>query len=298
MNLSSKSTAAHTRIVFMGTTDFAVTALQALIEAHYQIAAVYTQADKPVGRDQSLQATPMARYIRTQQDIPLEQPVRWDQTALDQLKHYQPDLIVVAAYGKILPAAVLDIPRFHCLNIHASLLPRFRGSSPIQHTLLAGDTETGITIMLMDAGMDTGPILTQRSLTVGATDTFLTLSNRLATLGSELLLETLPQWLDNKLTPIPQDESQALLCQMIEREDGHIFWNETAETLSRRYRAFTPWPGLFTFWQKNPTTRLRLKILQASFITVSPSIHHPLGTVFEIGTEIVSNSSSSKGKIP
>lgn len=268
----------------MGTPHFAETMLRSLVEAKYDVVATYTQPDRPSGRDQEVIKSPVKIFAEIQ-NIPVEQPSRLDEAALETLRSLKPDIVVVAAYGKILPEKMLDIPPFGCINVHASLLPRWRGASPVQNALLSGDTETGVTIMRMDAGMDTGPILGQKAIPIAPDDTTKTLLPKLAGAGSTLLLSILEQWLDKKIEPVPQDESRAMLCQLIEREDGKIFWNHTAETIYNRYRALTPWPGIFSFWKKSGSL-LRIKFHRISLQKQSPEIHHELGQVFEIGDRI------------
>lgn len=268
----------------MGTPAFAETILRSLIEANCSVIAIYTQPDKPSGRDQKMEKSPV-KILAEAKGIPIEQPSRLDDEAIGTFEKYRPDIAVVAAYGKILPKKILDVPEFGCINVHASLLPRWRGASPVQNAILAGDRETGITIMLMDQGMDTGPILAQTSLPIAPDDTMETLLPKLANTGSELLLSTLPEWLEKKREPVPQDEAKTTLCQLIEREDGKIFWNDEAEAIYNRYRALTPWPGVFCFWKRNASL-LRIKFHRISLQKQSPETRHELGQVFEIGDRI------------
>ncbi len=284
MNPSSETDIPRVRVVFMGTPELAAHILGDLLSSRYDIVAVYTQADKPVGRDRVLTPSPVKNLVTAAAQIPLEQPIRFDDEAFGRLRQHAPDLIIVAAYGKILPKRVLDLPDFGCVNVHASLLPRWRGASPIQNALLAGDTKTGITLMLMDEHMDTGPVIAREELPIEETDTTPTLLAKLAPLGAALLLRTLPTWIKRENTPVPQENTHVTMCQLIDREDGHIFWNETAQDLGRRYRALTPWPGLFTFWQRSPGTLLRIKIIEAEFLSEDPSTTtgaYPLGMVYE-----------------
>lgn len=284
---SPRVTVPQIRTIFMGTSPFAASILAGLADHRYNIVAVYTQPDKPIGRKQ--ETKPSAVKVLAQEKLsqtPIEQPARWDAETVQHFKEYQPDLVVVAAYGKILPATVLDIPGFNCINVHASLLPRWRGASPIQNALLAGDTETGITLIRMEASVDTGPIIAVRTLPIEKNETTGTLSVKLAELGTGLLLETIPRWVENGIEAIPQDEKHITLCQLIEREDGRIFWNEDAETLERKMRALSPWPGLFTFWKQPDGTVLRIKFLDIAIKRTSPEIPHKLGEVFEIGETI------------
>lgn len=239
------------RIVFMGSPDFAVPTLQALAAA-YPVVGVVTQPDKPAGRGRKPTPPPVKR-IAEGLGIPVMQPRRLrTPEAYTQLQAWQPDLIVVAAYGQILRPNVLALPRYGCINVHASLLPRWRGASPIQHAILHGDAETGITIMLMDEGMDTGPILTQEAVAIAADETAGTLSVKLAALGARLLLETLPGYLEGRIRPKPQPEEGVTYAPLLKKADGELDFSQPAEALARRVRAFNPWPGAFTFWKGQP----------------------------------------------
>lgn len=273
------------RVVFMGTPDFAAAALGKLVDGTYHVVAVYTQPDKPVGRKQEVSVSPVKK-LAVSNSIPVEQPDRFDAGAIETLKGYKPDVIVVAAYGKILPKEVLSIPGFGCLNIHGSILPRWRGASPVQNALLSGDRETGITIMLMDEGVDTGPILAQRTVPIDADDTSRTLLDRLAAVGADLLVETLPLFIRRKIDPRPQPGEGATLCQLIERDDGRILWNETAEAIWNRFRGLSPWPGIFTFWKVADGEFIRLKLTRVSLQKTDPAVRKRLGEVFESGEKI------------
>lgn len=275
------------RIVFMGTSGFAATLLEGLVQNQANIVAVYTQTDKPAGRKQEAQASAVKLFAQQHLSVvPIEQPLRFNDETIAQLKQYQPDLIVVAAYGRILPQAVLDMPGFGCVNVHASLLPRWRGASPIQNALLAGDEETGVTLIQMEATVDTGPVIAQEKLPITPLDTTTTLSEKLAMLGSQLLIQTLPRWIERTIDPVPQSPISVTLCQLIEREDGHVFWNEDAEVLERKCRALTPWPGLFTFWRRAEHYNLRIKILATGLQKTDPETKRRVGEVFEIGEHI------------
>jgi methionyl-tRNA formyltransferase len=246
------------RIVFMGSPDFAVPALQALAglggsqTRPYNIVGVVTQPDRPSGRGMTLTPPPV-KVAALELGIPVIQPEKLKQPeALQQLQAWKPDLIVVAAFGQILRANVLDLPKYGCLNIHASLLPRHRGAAPIQAAILAGDAETGITIMKMDAGLDTGPMLRQRAIPIEAEDTGGSLFEKLSKLGGELLLETIPAYISGKLTPQPQPEAGATYFGMIKKEDGLLDFTRPAVELEHRIRAFHPWPGTFMLWNNAP----------------------------------------------
>ncbi len=246
------------RIVFMGTPEFGVPALEQLTKGEHQVVAVYTQPDRPVGRGRI--STPSAvKRAALAHGLPVFQPPSLKATAeVERLAELKPDVIVVAAFGQLLSQQVLDIPPFGCLNVHPSLLPRHRGASPIPAAILGGDEETGVTIMLMDVGLDTGPILAQKAIPIEPEDTAESLSAKLAQLGAELLGQTLPRWLDNRLTSKPQDEENATYSGSIAKGEGEIDWHLSAIELWRRVRAFYPWPGCYTRWRGK-----QLKLLQA-----------------------------------
>ena len=247
------------RLVFMGSSAFAVPALEALAREH-DVLAVFTQPDRPAGRGRKLARVPAATWA-AEHGVPVHQPrsLRKDAAALAALGALRPDAIVVAAYGLILPPAVLDSAPGGCLNIHASLLPKHRGAAPIPAAILAGDAETGVTIMRMDAGVDTGPILAQARERIASGDTTQTLGARLAELGARLIVETLPRILRGEITPIAQDEAQASLSPRIAKDDGRIDWSMPALHIDRLISAYTPWPGAFTHWNASP-----LKIARAA----------------------------------
>lgn len=272
------------RTVFMGTPELSATLLQALIEKGYNIVGVVTKPDKPVGRKKELSESPV-KELALKYRIPVIQPEKFDALALQELRDLKPDLIVVAAYGKILPEEVLTLPGFGCVNFHTSLLPKWRGASPIQNTLLAGETETGVTIMLMDKGMDTGDIISQRTVPIDPNDTSIILTEKLLVAGKALLLETLPRFIERTITPTKQDDTKATLCQLIEREDGHIFWTDDAESIYNRFRALTPWPGVFCYWKRGDEL-LRLKLISLSCQKQNTEAMQPLGKVFEIGEKV------------
>ena len=268
------------RIVFMGTPEFAVPSLQALV-ATGQVVGVVTQPDKPAGRGQQLTPPPVKRAAEAA-GLPVYQPPSLrKEAAAELLRQWQPDLIVVAAFGQILRQNVLELPRLGCVNVHASLLPRWRGASPIQHALLAGDEVTGITLMQMEAGLDTGPMLAVAETRIEPTDTAASLHDKLAALGGQLVTAQLDKLLAGALVPIPQEEALATYAPLIGKEDGLLDWNQTAAQLGRRVRAMTPWPGAFTYWQGQP-----LKILAAHPV---PEVSLPAGQVgvLEDGTAVV-----------
>ncbi|MEM6282093.1 MAG: methionyl-tRNA formyltransferase [Chloroflexota bacterium] len=243
-------------VIFMGTPDFAVPTLQRLIDEH-DVMGVVTQPDRPAGRKNKLRQPPV-KELALKHNIPVFQPEKLrKKDNIQQLKNMGiPDVYIVAAYGQILPQSVLDIPAHGSINVHASLLPRWRGAAPIHAAIREGDAETGVTIMLMDAGLDTGPMLSKRAMLIEPDDTGQSLHDKLAALGADLLSETLPQYLNGDITPEPQDDNLSTLSPQIQKEEGAINWENSAESIERMVRAFTPWPGTYTTWDGK-----RLKIL-------------------------------------
>jgi methionyl-tRNA formyltransferase len=233
-----------TTVVFIGSPDFALPTLRALVD-RYDVVGVVTQPDRASGRGQELKAPPV-KTLALELGIPVMQPEKLRQPdAIEGLRAWNPDLIVVAAFGQILRKDVLELPPYGCLNVHASLLPRWRGAAPINAAILHGDEETGVTIMQMDAGLDTGPMLSQRSIRLTREDTAGSIFEKLSTLGADLLLETLPDYLSGKLTPIPQPEEGVTYAPMLKKEEGKLDFNHDVHELERRVRAFNPWPGAF-----------------------------------------------------
>lgn len=237
------------RIIFMGTPEFAVPALQALLDNDYPILGIYTQPPRPAGRGYHVQKSPI-HLLSDRYNIPVFTP--------QTLKNYEEqahfsalkaDIAIVAAYGLILPQAILDAPRLGCLNIHASLLPRWRGAAPIQRAILAGDLETGITIMQMDAGLDTGAMLLKESIAITSQTTASSLHDQLAHLGAPLLLKTLEALQHNKITSYPQPTTGITYAHKITKQEGQLDWRQEAPLLERQVRAFTPWPGAWFTWQ-------------------------------------------------
>ena len=232
------------RIVFMGSPDFSLPTLRALADA-YEVVGVVTQPDRASGRGRELKAPPV-KALATELNIPVMQPEKLRlPEAMEQLHAWKPDLIVVAAFGQILKKDVLDLPRYGCINVHASLLPRWRGAAPINAAILHGDQETGVTIMQMDVGLDTGPMLSQRSIPITRDDTAGSVFEKLSTLGAELLIETLPNYLSRRLKPTPQPEEGMTYAPMIKKEEGQLDFTHDVNELERRVRAFNPWPGAF-----------------------------------------------------
>jgi methionyl-tRNA formyltransferase len=273
------------RILFAGTPDFAVPSLAALIEAqvsrtalpHLTITAVYTQPDRPAGRGRQLQASPV-KALALRHGLPVVQPesLKRDPDAVSQLRDFEADLMVVVAYGLLLPISVLEAPRLGCVNVHASLLPRWRGAAPIQRALLAGDAETGVCIMGMEAGLDTGPVYHRLHTPIGPRDTSATLHDRLAGLGARALLEALPGIADGSLIPVPQSDALATYAHKLTKDEAIIDWRQPAETIERMIRAFDPWPVA--------QTRLAAETLRIWGAEAEPErrVEDPPGTV--IGT--------------
>ena len=233
-----------TSVVFMGSPDFSLPTLRALANT-YDVVGVVTQPDRSSGRGRELKAPPV-KTLALELGIPVMQPEKLRQPeAMEKLRIWNPDLIVVAAVGQILRKDVLDLPRFGCINVHASLLPRWRGAAPINAAILHGDEETGVTIMVMDVGLDTGPMLSRRSIRLTPDDTAGSVFEKISHLGADLLIETLPDYLSGKLTPTPQPEEGVTYAPMIKKEEGRLDFTHDADELERRVRAFNPWPGAF-----------------------------------------------------
>ena len=237
------------RLVFMGTPDFAVPVLDALCSNGHDVVAVYTRPDRPAGRGRQLSHPPVKVYAE-QHGIPVLQPVSLRQErTIETLTSLEPRAMVVAAYGRILPPEMLRVPPFGVLNVHPSLLPRYRGPSPVTEAILDGESKVGVTVMFLDEGMDTGPILAQRETDVFPEETADQLTRRLFALGSELLAEVLPAWEAGEIKPVPQNEDEASVTRLYSRKDGELDWSKPAEYLARRLRALHPWPGCFTHWE-------------------------------------------------
>ncbi len=244
-------------VVFMGSPEFALPSLRGLA-AYFAVVGVVTQPDRPAGRGRELTPPPV-KVLALELGIPFIQPARLrDENTTAQLKDWAPDVIVVAAYGQILRPAVLDLPQFGCINVHASLLPRWRGAAPVQAAILHGDRDSGATIMRMDAGVDTGPILSQVKTLIGGDESAGALGGRLADLGAQLLLDTLPGYLEGRINPVPQEDELATYAPLLKKANGELDFSQPAEDLARRVRAFNPWPGAYMIWKGQP-----LKVHQA-----------------------------------
>ncbi len=282
----------------MGTPEIAIPALRALVAMpDIAVVAVVTRRDQRVGRGQTLTPPPVKRAAQ-ELGLPVLQPGSLKRTeAQTLLASYAPDVIVVFAFGQILPAAVLALPPHGCLNIHTSLLPRYRGAAPITAALLAGDRVTGTTIMLMAEGLDTGPILAQAELTINPAETTATLTDRLAEQGARLLTATLPRWLAGEITPQPQDDSAATMTRLIRKEDGIIDWTQSATEIDRQVRAYTPWPGASTLWRGQPLKILAAHVAEdhatavpstpGTVVTTGPGKTAQLGVVCGAGTVLI-----------
>jgi methionyl-tRNA formyltransferase len=262
------------RIIFAGTPEFAAVALSALIKSEHEVVAVYTQPDRPAGRGRKLHASPV-KAVALSHAIPVMQPENLKSTETqDSLREFNADVMIVAAYGLILPQAVLDIPRFGCLNIHASLLPRWRGAAPIQRAIAAGDTASGITIMQMNAGLDTGDILLSVPTPIADNETGGSLHDRLAQIGASAILETLDRLENHQLEPLKQDDALATYAHKLDKAEAEINWQDSATNIERLVRAFNPWPVAFTTLE-NKTLRIWL----AQSITAKPAANVKAGEV-------------------
>jgi len=256
----------------MGSPDFALHTLRAL-HNNYPIAGIVTQPDRAAGRGRELKPPPV-KALALELDIPVIQPEKLrEPEAMQQLHDWSPNVIVVAAFGQILKKAVLDLPKFGCINVHASLLPRWRGAAPINAAILHGDGETGVTIMKMDAGLDTGPILSQRSVRIKPDETAGSLFETLSQLGADLLLETLPGYFAGEIVPRPQPEEGATYAGMMKKQEGELDFSQPAVELERKVRAFNPWPGAYFDWAGG-----RLKVHKAHTAFVFTYMFQPPGT--------------------
>ncbi|AGC42766.1 methionyl-tRNA formyltransferase [Myxococcus stipitatus DSM 14675] len=263
------------RIVFMGTPDFAVASLEACFDLG-DVVAVVTQPDKPKGRGNTVTAPPV-KELALSRGVPVFQPAKLRTPPfVEELRHFQPDVCVVTAYGRILPKDILALPPKGCVNVHGSLLPRFRGAAPIQWSIAHGDSETGVSLMVMDEGLDTGPVLAMKRMPIGPEDTSATMYPKLAALGGEVLREFLPAYLSGALKPVPQPSEGMVLAPIIEKDEGKLDFTRSAVALERRLRAFTPWPGAFT--------TLGGKLMKVHRVRVAEGRGAP-GSVLSAGTE-------------
>ncbi|MDO8826763.1 methionyl-tRNA formyltransferase [Methylophaga sp.] len=264
------------RIIFAGTPDFAATTLAALLTTDHEICAVYSQPDRPAGRGRKLTASPV-KQLALQHQIPVEQPLNFKaETDRATLASYQADLMIVVAYGLLLPQSVLDTPRLGCINVHASLLPRWRGAAPIQRAILAGDVKTGVCIMQMDAGLDTGPVLQRAEIPIEASDTGEQLHDKLATLGADTLLKTLENFEHLQALASPQNDAESCYAAKLHKAEANIDWSQPAEQIDRQIRAFNSWPVAQTPWQDK-----MLRIWNAAVIA-PPHQNAAPGTIIQV----------------
>ena len=267
------------KLVFLGTPEFGAIILEGLIKNGLKPFVVVTETDKPTGRNKVL-APPPVKITARKYGIEVIQPEKLDSSFGSQILRYEPDLFVVAAYGKILPKSILDIPKKGCLNVHPSLLPKYRGPSPVQTAILNGDTETGTSIMLMDNQVDHGPILIQKSVPIQKEEKNLELQEKLAKIGAELLVETIPKWMQSQISIQQQDHEKATYTQMIKKEDGRIDWKKPADTIFRQICAFYPWPSSFTMFSGKILKIFRAKVIMQQTNTME------IGTVFLINNQV------------
>jgi len=268
------------RIVFFGTPSFAIPTLEGLLKGPHKVVGVVTQPDREKGRGRKVVISPVKELALQHGLNPLQPEQAKEEGFQKALKGLQPDLIVVVAYGQILPKPVLKMPKYGAVNVHASLLPRYRGAAPIAWAILKGEKVTGVTTMVMDAGMDTGDILFQAEVPINEEDTCQTLHDRLASLGAGLLIETLEKMKEGNIRPIPQDHSKATFAPPLKKEDGYIDWKKEAGEIDRQVRAFDPWPGAFTKWND----RL-LRIYKGGIRERAPT--GKAGTVVWVGSDFI-----------
>lgn len=264
------------KIIFIGTPEFGAIILEKLIKSKYQPVLVVTGQDKPVGRKQIL-TPPPTKILAQKYKIPVLQPTKIENLKLE-IENLKPDLGIVAAYGQIIPKDILDLPKYGFINVHPSLLPKYRGPSPIQAAILNGDKKTGVTIMLMDKKIDHGPIINQRALLIEEKETAETLHNRLADFGANLLIETIQKWVKEMIKAKTQDHEKATFTKILTRESGKINWKKPAELLEKEVRAYLSWPGSYTFWKKKVGKSIKIEILKARiFKSPTSNITYPIG---------------------
>ena len=267
------------RIVFMGTPDFSVPTLEALVASEHEVVGVVTQPDKPKGRGKEIHMSPV-KECALQHNIPVYQPVRArDEAFVDEMRTLNPDVMVVIAFGQILPKSLLELPKYGCVNIHASLLPKYRGAAPIQWAVINGDEETGITTMMMDVEMDTGDMLEKTVVKLDPEETGGSLFDRLSLLGGDLILSTLSKLEKGEITPVPQDHEKATYVKKISKSMGDIDWTMDAVSIERLVRGLNPWPSAFTRWNGK-----MLKIWEAKVLP-DPDVKLPCGSVISASDE-------------
>ncbi len=277
------------RVVFMGTPEFAVPTLQHLINSEYSVVGVVCQPDRPSGRGKKIQFGPV-KTVALAQNIPVFQPEKMKAPEfLEALRSWSPDVIVVAAFGRILPQVILDLPPKGCVNVHGSLLPKYRGAAPIQWAVINGERETGVTIMMMDAGLDTGAILEQAVMPITAEDTAGDVASRMADMGGRLLVPTLKKWVAGSMTPQVQNESQSTLAPILKKEDGLLDWSQSASTLANRIRGLSPWPGGYTFvnGERWGIWRVQISEQDEALSSSSDNHHDPPGAIVGVTKQAI-----------
>lgn len=269
------------RILFMGTSDFGIPVLETIkLLSGFSIIGCVTAPDRPAGRKQILTSSPIKLWAQ-QNTTPVIQPERIkNPSSILEIKKLNPDLIIVAAYGQIIPKEILEIPKHGALNIHPSLLPRWRGASPIQYAILEGDKKTGVTLILMDKEIDHGPIVAKEEVLLSGRETYGELFKSLQNVAAKLIEKTLSLWCQNKIRPIPQNDGDATYTAILTREDGKLNWAKNAEELERQVRAFDPWPGNFTLWEMNPEDIIKIKILTVEIFQESQRHRLSYGQTF------------------
>jgi len=252
----------------MGTPQFAVDSLSGLIDSdQFDVLAVFTAPDRPAGRGQEMQASAVKK-LAVYEKLPVFQPEKIkDQEWVEKITELQPDAIVVVAYGQIIPQSILDIPKYGCINVHASLLPKYRGASPIHMAITNGEKETGVTIMQMDAGMDTGAKIKAQKTKIKSEDNLESMHDKLSIMGADLLIDCLPKYIAGEIKPVPQDNNEASYTQILKKKDGKIDWNQASEEVVNMIRGFNPWPGTFTEWEGKC---LKILAAQASHKDLAP----------------------------
>ncbi len=259
------------RVVFMGTPEFAVPTLQHLVNSECSVVGVVCQPDRPSGRGKKIQFGPVKTFALAQ-NFPIVQPDKMKApTLLETLRSWNPDVIVVAAFGRILPQVILDLPPKGCLNVHGSLLPKYRGAAPIQWAVINGEPETGVTIMVMDAGLDTGAILDHAVMPISKEDTAGDVAVRMAEIGGGLLVSTLKKWMAGTMVARPQNESEATLAPLLKKEDGFLDWNQPAAILAHRIRGLSPWPGGYTFVEGERWGIWKVHVVEPNEVSALPS---------------------------
>lgn len=280
------------RIVFFGTPEFSATILETLVCSGFSVVAAVTQPDKPVGRKYTVEPCPVKKTA-LRHAIPTLQPERLKTEFSNSLRLFHPDILLTAAYGKIFPSSILEMPPLGCLNVHASLLPAYRGASPIQEALRHGDAVTGITLMRMEKGLDTGPVYARRELPLEPNDLYPEVSEKLARIAADLVIKTLPDIFAHKIIPVPQKEIGVSVCATIQKEDGLIAWDAPATAIFNTYRAFFLWPGIHTFWKRGDRPE-RLKLLRIQ-LSETKDDSRSVGEVYRSGSAVCVQ--TSKGSI-